>query len=174
MATLQELITEIDTIENDGVRADKYIVTANARRIADDNATATTLLDEARDIAITLPVDTGRDYLASQIAFEYANAGANTKAQNAINAINDATIADEARGRIAIEIIKTDTALANSIIGTITDATIKDNTLSACAIERAKLNDLDMAITIRDTIADANLRLTTKYRIIDEIARSLQ
>lgn len=171
MATINDLITEIETISDDMMRADKYISSAAIRCNLDDGDSSRALLEYALTIITQMQSSPDVDRLISQLAYQYACAWHITRVQDVLILIADKSIVNDTRAIVSAKIAEYDLTTALSIIN---DMTIdKDKALSDVAIVQASIGNITEAYQVRDSIPDTNTRINTKYRIIDKIARGL-
>lgn len=171
MTTLNDLIAEIETITDPHARADKYISSAHIRCNADDGDSSRALLEYALAIITTLHASLARDYMVSQLAYQYACAWQIDNANDAILLIDDANVVTQTQARIARKIAEYDLNEALSIVGAMT--TGADDVLADIAIIQAGLGNTTEAFQLRDMINDMQTQIRTKYRIIDEIAKGI-
>lgn len=167
MDTLTDLGNAIGTVADVTERADLWLH-AGARQTDKGNyANAITMLVKSRDlVANFFTAGQSKDYMVSQLAYEFARARDTTKAQNAIQYIDDSEIEDNTRARIAVEASKTNLNIAQNIIGTIGDTMIKDGAIASVAYERAKLGNVNEAINISNTMSDAMLISGVQNQVI--------
>lgn len=167
MDTLTDLENAIGTVADVNERADLWLHAGAKQTDMTNYSNAVSMFIKSRDlVANFFQDDTPKDYMISQLAYEFARARDTTRAQKALQYISDTTIADEARARIAVEVSKVNVTTAQTVINTISDTMIKDNAIANACYERAKLGDLLQAMSYSNTISDAGLITGVQNQII--------
>lgn len=163
MTTFQELSDAIESINNNYVRASKYLTTGAFQINIGELVNAEKLLDSCRSLMAVYENSEdiySNDGMISELAFQYARLDKKTKAKNALQYIQTEETLNEARKRIATEIAKTDLTEAQTIVNTITDEKVKNDTIAEIAIFRA-LTNLQQALTFHEEITDAEKKEQT-------------
>lgn len=167
MDTLQDLSTAIGTVTDIEDRANLWLRAGAQHTNKGNYITAVTMLVNSRElVANFMQAGSAKNYLVSQLAYEFARARDTDKAKNALAYIEDSEIKDTTRARIAVQASKYNVNIANDIVGTITDILIRDNAITNVAYERAKLGNLNEALTIANQISDAQLIPTVRREVI--------
>lgn len=158
MDTLTDLENAIGTITDVTTRADAWLHAGAKQTDRGNYSNAVSMLTKARDlVANFFEAGQAKDYMVSQLAFEFARARDTAKAQTALQYIEDSEIEDQARARIATQASMYSLNIAQNIISTISDTIVKDNAIASVAYERAKLGNVIEAITISNTMSDSTL-----------------
>lgn len=167
MDTLQDLTTAIGTITDVTERTNAWLHAGAQQTHKGNYSQAVTFIINARDlVANFFELGTGRDYMTSQICYEFARARDTTRAQNAIQYIGDDEIRDTTLARVAVQVSIYNLTTANTIVNLINDTLMKDNAITNVAYERAKLGNLNEALTIADNLSDAQLIPIVKRDVI--------